>query len=139
MIYQKNITLPKMTRGIHLITEFILNEITELKKFKMGIANLFIMHTSASLSINENFDNSVLNDMENFFLKLVPDNIPYFTHTDEGPDDMTSHIKASIFGASLNIPVNSGKLLLGQWQGIYLCEHRENSRPRTITITIMGE
>jgi secondary thiamine-phosphate synthase enzyme len=139
MIIQKIVVLEPRSRGIHIITEQILKEIPEINNFKAGIINLFILHTSASLSINENYDNSVLDDMELFFKKLVPDNTNYFTHTDEGSDDMTSHIKASIFGASLNIPLKDGKLLLGTWQGIYLCEHRESKRARSIAITIMGE
>jgi len=138
-IIQKEITLNKKTRGFHLITNEILSLIPEIKKIKKGIAQLFIQHTSASLTINENADPTVRSDMEAYFNIVVPEDADYFEHTLEGTDDMTSHIKSSILGSSTMIPVTNGSFNLGTWQGIYLCEHRNNGGRRRITITILGE
>jgi secondary thiamine-phosphate synthase enzyme len=139
MVFQKSITLKPRSRGFHIITDEILAAIPELKNIKLGICNIFIKHTSASLTINENADPTVRNDFKTYFNRTVPENPILYQHTSEGLDDMTSHIKSSILGNSLTIPITSGKLNLGTWQGIYLCEHRNNSRARTIVITLMGE
>lgn len=138
-VYQKEFSLKPRPRGFHIITDEVLQHIPELKNFKQGIANIFIKHTSASLSINENADPSVRTDMETHFNIMVPEDADHYEHTFEGPDDMTSHIKTSIIGSSLSIPVTNGKLNLGTWQGIYLCEHRNNGGSRKLVITIIGE
>jgi secondary thiamine-phosphate synthase enzyme len=139
MYHQKVITLKPRPRGFHIITQEILNELSEIKEVKSGLLNLFIQHTSASLTINENVSSDVRRDMERHFNQMVPENASYYEHTLEGSDDMPAHIKSSLLGPSLTIPVTSGKLNLGTWQGIYLCEHRDNGGPRRIVITIMGE
>lgn len=140
MFIQKEITLKPRPRGFHLITNEILQQIPELKKIKTGIAHIFIQHTSASLTINENADPSVRSDMETFFNRAVPESdMKYYEHTLEGADDMTSHIKASILGSSVTIPVTDGEFNLGTWQGIYLCEHRNYGGARRIVVTINGE
>lgn len=139
MYHQKVITLKPRPRGFHIITQEILNELSEIKEVKSGLLNLFIQHTSASLTINENVSSEVRRDMERHFNQMVPENASYYEHTLEGSDDMPAHIKSSLLGPSLTIPVTSGKLNLGTWQGIYLCEHRDNGGPRRIVITIMGE
>ena len=136
---QKEFSLKPRSRGFHIITEEVLSHIPELKNIKQGIANIFIKHTSASLSINENADPSVRTDMETHFNIMVPEDADHYEHTFEGPDDMTSHIKTSILGSSLSIPITNGKLNLGTWQGIYLCEHRNRGGSRKIVITLMGE
>ncbi len=138
-IYQKEISLKPRKRGFHLITDEILENINELSDFKNGIANFFIKHTSASLSINENADPTVRHDMEKFFNEVVPEELDFYKHTQEGTDDMTSHIKVTIIGASINIPVTDGRFNLGVWQGIYLCEHRNNGGGRNVVVTIYGE
>ncbi|GJQ63453.1 MAG: hypothetical protein SCALA702_25060 [Melioribacteraceae bacterium] len=137
--FQKEIFLPARKRGFHLITGELLREIPEIQQISIGMANIFIKHTSASLTINENADPDVRRDMETYFSKSVPDGAPYFVHTMEGPDDMPAHIKASIMGPSLNIPIQNGRLNLGTWQGIYLCEHRDYGGSRKIVITLQGE
>lgn len=137
-IIQREIKLSGRKRGFHIITNEILEAIPELKKFKSGILNVFIKHTSASLSINENADPTVRTDLETHFNKMVPEDGEHYLHTSEGPDDMTSHIKSSLLGCSLNIPVTIGELNLGIWQGIYLCEHRNHGGPRNIVITLTG-
>lgn len=139
MYYQTEITLKPRSRGFHIITREIESAIPELSKIKIGIANIFIKHTSASLTINENVSPEVKTDMQNYFNKLVPDDLPYFEHTLEGPDDMSAHIKSSMLGYSLTIPITNGRLNLGTWQGIYLCEHRNYSGARRIVVTVMGE
>ena len=131
-IIQKEILLKARTRGFHLITKEILENLKELSEIKKGIANIFIQHTSASLSVNENADPTVRQDMETYFNISVPEDSDFYMHTFEGPDDMTSHIKASIIGSSVNIPVTNGRFNLGTWQGIYLCEHRNNGGNRKI-------
>ncbi|MCB0458699.1 MAG: secondary thiamine-phosphate synthase enzyme YjbQ [Flavobacteriaceae bacterium] len=136
--FQKEIQLPPHKRGFHVITTYILKAIPELKQIDTGMLQVFIKHTSASLTINENADPSVLHDFESHMNVLVPENATYFTHTVEGPDDMTSHIKASLMGASVQIPITNGKLNMGIWQGIYLCEHRNYGGARKIVITAFG-
>ena len=138
-LFQKEITLKARPRGFHLITDEILENFTEVKNIKTGILHVFIQHTSASLTINENADPSVRTDMESHFNVLVPEDAPYYEHTLEGPDDMTSHIKASILGSSLSVPITDGRLNLGTWQGIYMCEHRNRGGRRKIILTIIGE
>ncbi|MDQ3020213.1 MAG: secondary thiamine-phosphate synthase enzyme YjbQ [Bacteroidota bacterium] len=137
--YQKEILLTARQRGFHLITNEILKNIPELQKIKTGIANIFIQHTSASLTINENADPDVRTDFETHFNIMVSEEANHFLHTSEGPDDMTSHIKASLLGSFLSIPVTDGSLNLGTWQGVYLCEHRHNGGRRRIIVTIAGE
>ena len=137
-IFQKEFYLKARPKGFHLVTNEILQELPELKNFSSGIANIFIKHTSASLTINENADPDVRQDMKSFIDKMVPENLPYFVHTMEGPDDMPAHIKSSLFGSSINIPLTNGNLNLGTWQGIYLCEHRINGGRRKIVVTIIG-
>lgn len=139
MWLQKEIRLKPRARGFHLITEEILRELPELRDYKVGMLNVFILHTSASLTINENADPSVRADFESYFNRAVPENEPYFVHQDEGPDDMPAHLKASLLGASLNIPVSNGRLHLGTWQGIYLCEHRNSGGARRVVVTLQGE
>ena len=134
MIFQKEITLPKFSRGFHLITDYILTEIPK----KSGIMHVFIKHTSASLTINENADPSVRYDFETHFNKIVSEQDTHYTHTLEGPDDMTSHIKSSLLGASVSFPIKYGRPQWGIWQGIYLCEHRNTAAPRKIFITVIG-
>jgi secondary thiamine-phosphate synthase enzyme len=136
--FQTSITLPPFKRGFHLITGIIESKIPEIRNIKAGIAHIFIHHTSASLSINENADPTVRGDFERHFNQMVPENMPYYKHTLEGPDDMPAHIKASILGSSVSMPVTNGGLNLGVWQGIYLCEHRDHAAGREITITIIG-
>tara|TARA_B100000579_G_C22786684_1_gene832290 strand:- start:335 stop:763 length:429 start_codon:yes stop_codon:yes gene_type:complete len=136
---QKEILLPSYSRGFHLITNIIIDEITEIKNYLIGTIHIFIKHTSASLSINENSDKSVRNDLETFLNKLVPEDGNDFTHIMEGADDMPAHIKNSLLGTSIIIPITNGNLNLGTWQGIYLCEHRNNGGPRSLVITISGE
>lgn len=139
MTVQKEFTLKPRSRGFHIITEEVLSHIPDIKNIKFGIANIFIKHTSASLSINENADPSVRIDMETHFNIMVPEDADHYEHTFEGPDDMTSHIKNSILGSSLTIPITNGKLNLGTWQGIYLCEHRNRGGSRKIVITLIGD
>ena len=136
---QKEIILPSYSRGYHIITNLIQDKLDELKDINMGIAHIFIKHTSASLTINENVDPTVRIDFESHMNKMVPENAPYYNHTIEGPDDMPAHLKSSILGSSLTIPVKKGQLNLGTWQGIYLCEHRNHGGKRKILITINGK
>ncbi len=137
MIYQKELTLPRFPRGFHIITPYI-EEIVKNSNITVGFANIFLKHTSASLSINENADSSVRSDFESFFNDLA-DGKSYYTHTYEGSDDMPAHIKSSLLSVSLTIPITNGKLNLGTWQGIYLGEHRNFGGNRKIVITIFGE
>jgi len=139
MIIQKEITLKSRGRGFHLITEEIISQLPALDKISKGIAHIFIKHTSASLSINENADSTVRTDMETYFNKIVPENASFYQHTLEGTDDMTSHIKSSLLGSSITVPITNGKFNLGTWQGIYLCEHRNHGGPREIVVTIISE
>lgn len=139
MWIQKTVTLPPRKRGFHLITAEITANLPELKQMRIGMAHLFIQHTSASLTINENADPSVRTDMEQHFNHDAPEHQPFYTHTYEGPDDITAHLKATTIGNSLMIPVTQGKLALGVWQGIYLGEHRNHGGHRSIVITLQGE
>lgn len=136
---QKEIQLKPRTRGFHLITDDILRQFQELSGIKVGMVNIFIKHTSASLTINENADPTVRQDFESYFNRAVPEDEPYYKHTLEGSDDLPSHLKGSILGFSLNIPITNGELNLGIWQGIYLCEHRNTGGSRTLVITVNGE
>ena len=138
MWIQKKITLSPKSRGFHIITHDVLENIPELKDFKTGILQLFIKHTSASLTINENADPTVLTDFESHFNMLAPENQSYYQHTFEGSDDMPAHLKASLLGSSVSIPITDGRLNLGTWQGIYLCEHRNRGSERKLIITIQG-
>ncbi len=139
MTFQKEITIKQKPRGFHIVTNEILNQIQEISKVKVGIANLFIKHTSASLTINENVSSDVLRDMESHFNKFIPEDAPYYEHIYEGSDDMPAHIKSSVLGQSLSIPITDGRLNLGTWQGIYLGEHRNYGGVRRIVVTIIGE
>jgi len=138
MWIQKEINLQPRRRGFHLVTDEILRQLPELEKIRIGMMNIFIQHTSASLTINENADPSVRDDFEAYFNNNVRENEPYYTHTYEGPDDMPAHLKSSILGCSLNIPVTNGRLNMGMWQGIYLCEHRDHASNRQLVVTIQG-
>jgi secondary thiamine-phosphate synthase enzyme len=139
MWYQTEIKLNARPRGFHLITADILQHLPVLKRVPIGMLHVFIKHTSASLTINENADPTVREDFERFFNHAVPENEPYYQHTDEGSDDMPSHLKSSLLGASLMIPVTNGRLNLGIWQGIYLCEHRNHGGSRTLVLTLQGQ
>jgi secondary thiamine-phosphate synthase enzyme len=134
MIQQHEITLPAFTRGFHLITKHITDKAGKLPD--TGLLHVFIKHTSAGLTINENADPSVRVDFESIFNRLVPENQPYYTHDDEGPDDMPAHVKSTLAGASITVPITGGKLNLGTWQGIYLCEFRNRGGRRNLVITI---
>ncbi|KAA5824379.1 YjbQ family protein [Algibacter amylolyticus] len=136
--FQKELKLKVFSRGFHLITDDILHAIPEIKEIKIGQMQVFIKHTSASLTINENADFTVRLDFESHFNKLVPENAPYYKHTYEGPDDMPAHIKASLLSTSVQIPVTNGTPNLGVWQGIYLCEHRDYGGSRNLVITVYG-
>ena len=137
--YQKQITLSAKSRGYHIITDEVVEELPELKQIQTGLAHIFIQHTSASLTINENADPSVRRDFATHFKRMVPEDTSMYEHTLEGPDDMTSHIKSSLLGHSISIPVTNGALNLGTWQGIYLCEHRNNGGRRKLIVTLHGE
>lgn len=138
MWLQKEITLKSRNKGFHLITDEVLRSIPEIRNIKIGLVNLLLKHTSASLSLNENADPDVREDMKNYFDDIVSENKKYFRHTIEGADDMPAHIKSSILGNSLTIPITNGQLNLGIWQGIYLCEHRNSAHSRNLIITIFG-
>ncbi|GLB49929.1 secondary thiamine-phosphate synthase enzyme YjbQ [Neptunitalea lumnitzerae] len=136
--YQKEFRLPAYKRGFHLVTDIIEAEFSDIKHIKMGMLQVFIKHTSASLTINENADPTVRKDFESHMNKMVPENAPYYIHTYEGPDDMPAHIKSSLMGASVQVPITNGRLNLGIWQGIYLCEHRNYGGARKIVVTAFG-
>ncbi len=136
--YQKEISLKPAKRGFHLITSEIINALPELKQISIGQLQVFIKHSSASLTINENADPTVRTDFENHFNNMVPENMPYYIHTYEGSDDMPAHIKSSLLGSSIQIPITNGNLNLGVWQGIYLCEHRDYGGSRRLVITAFG-
>src|SRR3990167_7669832 len=136
---QKEITLSPKRRGFHLVTREIVEQVKELSEYSVGIAHIFICHTSASVTINENVSPEVREDFESHFNEYVPEEAPYYEHTLEGPDDMPAHIKASILGSSVTVPVKDGRLNLGTWQGIYLCEHRNQGGSRKLIVTIIGE
>ncbi len=136
---QREITLDPRPRGFHLITGEVMRALPELESVAVGLLHLLIRHTSASLTLNENASPDVRRDFETWFSQAVPGRAPYWTHTLEGPDDMPAHIKSSLLGPSLTIPVSGGRLALGTWQGIYLCEHRDRGGERSLVATIWGE
>jgi secondary thiamine-phosphate synthase enzyme len=136
---QHDIQLPAVPRGFHLVTQEVEDGLPELQEVAVGIAHVFIRHTSASLTLNENASPDVRRDFSAWFDRAVPDGADYFRHTLEGDDDMPAHIKSSLLGPSLTIPVSDGRLALGTWQGIYLCEHRDHGGPRRLTLTLWGE
>jgi secondary thiamine-phosphate synthase enzyme len=137
--HQKTVRLKSRPRGFHLVTSEILSELPELGRLRVGMLQLFIQHTSASLALNENADPDVRADLERWCNRAVPENAPYFEHTTEGADDMPAHVKAALFGPSLTIPVRGGQLALGTWQGIYLGEHRDHGGSRSVVATLWGE
>jgi len=139
MWMQKEMRLQSKPRGFHLITQEVLRQLPELTQFKIGMMNVFIMHTSASLTLNENADPTVRQDFESYFNCAVPEDEAYYQHQDEGSDDLPAHIKSSVLGSSLNIPIANGSPKLGTWQGIYLCEHRNQGGSRRIVVTVQGE
>jgi secondary thiamine-phosphate synthase enzyme len=139
MWIQEQVTLRPRPRGFHLITDEVFDGVTELRSLRIGIALVFMQHTSASLTLNENASPDVRGDFAAWFDRAVPDGADYFAHTLEGPDDMPAHIKASLLGASLTLPVRDGRPALGTWQGIYLCEHRDDGGPRRLIVTAFGE
>ncbi|SDY59654.1 secondary thiamine-phosphate synthase enzyme YjbQ [Nitrosomonas sp. Nm58] len=139
MWIQKQLHLRPRTRGFHLVTDEILQQLPELTSVGIGIMNIFMQHTSASLTLNENADPTVRQDFEDYFNHAVPEDAPYYRHMDEGSDDLPAHLKSSLLGSSLTIPITHGRLNLGTWQGIYLCEHRNYGGSRRLVITINGE
>ncbi len=138
MWQQLTIQLPAFSRGFHLITDRVVDALPELRKIHVGLLHVFIQHTSASVTINENADPDVPVDLEASFNAIAPEDFDY-THTIEGPDDMPAHVKAAMLGSSVTIPVGDGRLLLGTWQGIYLCEHRNRAAGRRLVLTLQGE
>jgi secondary thiamine-phosphate synthase enzyme len=136
---QRDVRLAAVPRGFHLVTREIERSVPELAEIGAGLAHAFIRHTSASLTLNENASSDVRRDFESWFNDAVPEDAPFWTHTTEGPDDMPAHVKASLLGPSLTLPVRDGSFALGTWQGIYLCEHRDSGGPRTVTVTAFGE
>ncbi|MCX2838690.1 secondary thiamine-phosphate synthase enzyme YjbQ [Salinimicrobium sp. MT39] len=138
-IFQKKIKLKAKPRGFHLVTDEVLQQIPELREISVGFLQVFIQHTSAGITINENADPTVRDDFESHFNKMVPEDQPYYKHTFEGSDDMPAHIKAALLGTSLQIPITNGRLNLGTWQGIYLGEHRDHGGSRKLVLTIFGE
>ena len=137
-IFQQRLSLKERKRGFHLITDEIVQALPEISKIKTGICQVFIQHTSASLTINENADPTVRKDFEMFFSKTVPENDPEYLHDDEGSDDMPAHLKAAMLGCSVMMPIQNGRLALGIWQGVYLCEHRNYGGSRNLMITAWG-
>lgn len=138
-IYQTQLQLNERKRGFHLITAEVLHALPEISELRTGICQVFIQHTSASLSVNENADPTVRKDFEMFFNKAVPENDPDYLHDDEGSDDMPAHLKAALLGCSVTVPIRNGRLALGIWQGIYLCEHRNHGGGRNLMITAWGQ
>lgn len=138
-IFQEHISLPEKRRGFHIITSAVVNALPQISELQVGILQVFIRHTSASLTINENAAPDVRVDFETFFNKTIPENDPDYRHDDEGPDDMPAHLKAAILGSSVTIPIRNGRLALGTWQGIYLCEHRNYGGRRELVLTAWGE
>jgi secondary thiamine-phosphate synthase enzyme len=136
--YQKEIDLPAYSRGFHIITSIVERSLPEMREIRTGQLHVFIKHTSASLTVNENADPTVRRDFESTFNKLVPENEPHYMHDAEGSDDMPAHLKASLLGCSVLIPITEGRLNLGTWQGIYLCEHRDRGGKRTLVLTATG-
>jgi secondary thiamine-phosphate synthase enzyme len=139
MWHQREVRLRPRPRGFHLVTDEILEAVPELRELRVGLAHLFLRHTSASLTLNENASPDVRRDFATWFDRAVPDGAEYFTHTLEGDDDMPAHIKSSLTGMALTIPIADGRLALGTWQGIYLCEHRDSGGTRSLVVTLFGE
>lgn len=139
MWLQKEVQLKARPRGFHLITQDVLAELPELRQVSVGLLHVFIQHTSASLTINENADPTVRQDFESYFNRAVPEDQPYYRHNDEGSDDLPAHLKSSILGSSVSLPIKNGRLNLGTWQGIYLCEHRNHGGSRRLVVTLQGE
>jgi len=139
MWLQREIRLAARSRGFHLVTAEIIDGLPELKEISVGLLHLLIQHTSASLALNENASPEVRRDFESWFSQAVPEGAPYWTHTLEGDDDMPAHVKAALLGPSLTLPISQGRLALGTWQGIYLCEHRDHGGSRTLVATAWGE
>ncbi|RMF15253.1 MAG: YjbQ family protein [Gammaproteobacteria bacterium] len=139
MWFQKTLALRPRSRGFHLITDEVVGQLPELGQIHIGLCHLLLQHTSASLTLNENADPTVRGDFERTFNQLVPEGAPWYRHTYEGPDDMPAHIKSSLLGASLTLPITDGRLNLGTWQGIYLCEHRDRGGSRRLVVTLHGE
>jgi secondary thiamine-phosphate synthase enzyme len=135
---QREITLSPKERGFHLVTSEIEDQMPEIREYAVGLAHIFVLHTSASLSVNENADPTVRTDMESHFNKMVPENAPYYIHTTEGSDDMPAHIKASLLGNDIVVPITEGRFNFGTWQGVYLCEHRNRPRARRLVVTLHG-
>lgn len=136
---QRQITLRPRPRGFHLVTHEVLDALPELDQYEVGLAHLFIQHTSAALTLNENASPEVMADLEAWSRHAVADDTPYFRHTYEGPDDMPAHVKASLMGSSVTVPIRDGRLALGTWQGLVLCEHRMRGGPRHLVVTCWGE
>jgi secondary thiamine-phosphate synthase enzyme len=139
MWISRDLDLRARPRGFHLITDEVLDALPELRDLAVGLLHLHLRHTSASLTLNENASPDVRSDFETWFSRAVPEGAPYWRHTLEGPDDMPAHIKASLLGPSLTLPLRDGRLTLGTWQGIYLCEHRDRGGPRSVVATLWGE
>ncbi|WP_045994277.1 MULTISPECIES: secondary thiamine-phosphate synthase enzyme YjbQ [unclassified Halomonas] len=139
MWFQSTLRLAARPRGFHLITDEVVQALPDLPSMRIGLLHVFIQHTSASLTINEDADPTVRGDFERHFNVMVPENAPYYRHAQEGSDDMPAHLKASLLGPSLSIPVTEGRLAMGTWQGIYLCEHRDHGGPRQLVLTLNGE
>jgi len=138
-IIQQKLKLKEKKRGFHLVTSEIEEAVPQIREFKCGMCQVFIQHTSASLTINENASTAVRKDFEMFFNKSIPENDPDYVHNDEGPDDMPAHLKASVLGSSVLIPITNGRFAFGTWQGIYLCEHRNEGGARHLIITACGD
>ncbi|GAB3175997.1 secondary thiamine-phosphate synthase enzyme YjbQ [Telluribacter humicola] len=138
LVFQNECSLPPLPRGFHLISDRVLRALPEIRQIKAGLLHVFIQHTSASLTINENADPTVRHDFESHFNVMVPENAPYYRHNYEGPDDMPAHIKASLLDSAVTIPITNGRLNLGTWQGIYLCEHRDHASGRRLVLTAYG-
>jgi secondary thiamine-phosphate synthase enzyme len=136
--HQRTLQLPALSRGFHLITDKVVAAVPEIRQFQVGLLHVFVQHTSASLTINENADPDVPRDLESSLNAIAPESFPYH-HTVEGPDDMPAHVKSVLLGSSVSIPIHQGRLALGTWQGIYLCEHRNRGGRRTLVLTVQGE
>ena len=136
---QRELRLEGRSRGFHLITDEVVEAVPELGRLAVGLLHVFVRHTSASLTVNENASTAVLDDFRSWFDRAVPDDAPFWTHRSEGPDDMPAHVKSSLLGSAVSLPVTRGRLALGTWQGIYLCEHRDAGGPRTLVLTAWGE